>query len=477
MMSSSITGTYMPTSYKSDIEETQVSYGSKSDNNTSETLSESNDFVSCDNSDKSSDSVTKEMHHVIPPLKTKDQRLSHLLLTSRLVKVMMLKTQNSTSGNPSFSVWRIFCPCVTLNGTSVSAGSRNSPASVPAGRSDSAASRNRPAVNSAGRPNPAGWSKRPATVSAGRPVSAGTMDISVKTSQLTPWRNKRHSFGDPRGDPSTDNDIGIVDSGCSRSMTGNKEKLADFVPIKGGIVKFLEVEMGILLAKCVQLVVAFSAGSTSVFLQKREHNSSSVSDSSDLAYAPVSDKKHRLKNPSLVESAFIGYIQDQQSSRSPTDHSVVSLLAFLTQLEPIYKETCPYLWQTCNRDKMDLKNKRDARGMLLGIKRGLLHMTPTREGIDYERIFAQWPMNKMSIRLNIDLLHSYMVAFCSVMVFPQAPASPECKMFTAFCYNTITEEIKYKALGSNGRHEWSREGIVWKEVCGRIMRSRSAVEK
>ncbi|GKA88329.1 ribonuclease H-like domain-containing protein [Tanacetum coccineum] len=41
-----------------------------------------------------------------------------------------------------------------------------------------------------------------------------------------------------RGDPSTDNDIGIVDSGCSRSMTRNKEKLDDFVQIKGGIVKF-----------------------------------------------------------------------------------------------------------------------------------------------------------------------------------------------------------------------------------------------
>ncbi|GJS76395.1 putative ribonuclease H-like domain-containing protein [Tanacetum coccineum] len=40
------------------------------------------------------------------------------------------------------------------------------------------------------------------------------------------------------GDPSTDNDIGIVDSGCSRSMTGNKEKLDDFVQVKGGIVKF-----------------------------------------------------------------------------------------------------------------------------------------------------------------------------------------------------------------------------------------------
>ncbi|GJU90888.1 putative ribonuclease H-like domain-containing protein [Tanacetum coccineum] len=45
----SITGTYMPTPYKSDIEETQVSYGSKSDNKTFEPLSESNDFVSCDN--------------------------------------------------------------------------------------------------------------------------------------------------------------------------------------------------------------------------------------------------------------------------------------------------------------------------------------------------------------------------------------------------------------------------------------------
>ncbi|GKF59317.1 putative ribonuclease H-like domain-containing protein, partial [Tanacetum coccineum] len=40
------------------------------------------------------------------------------------------------------------------------------------------------------------------------------------------------------GDPSIDNDIGIVHSGCSRSMTGNKEKLDDFVQVKGGIVKF-----------------------------------------------------------------------------------------------------------------------------------------------------------------------------------------------------------------------------------------------
>ncbi|GJX90543.1 putative ribonuclease H-like domain-containing protein [Tanacetum coccineum] len=140
-------------------------------------------------------------------------------------------------------------PCKS-KAASVSAGSRNSPASVPAGGSDPAASRNRPAVNSAGRPNPAGWSKRPATVSAGRPVSAGWLNPAARP-YIRPssvyFNNKTNLYDpmfmykgrwDTAGDPSTDNDIGIVDSGCSRSMTGNKEKLDDFVQIKGGIVKF-----------------------------------------------------------------------------------------------------------------------------------------------------------------------------------------------------------------------------------------------
>ncbi|GJW77424.1 hypothetical protein Tco_0139106 [Tanacetum coccineum] len=52
-----ITGTFMPPSNKPDIDDTQYTYGSKS-NNCVETNSVSNDFVSCDNSDKSSDSET-----------------------------------------------------------------------------------------------------------------------------------------------------------------------------------------------------------------------------------------------------------------------------------------------------------------------------------------------------------------------------------------------------------------------------------
>nr|GEW23321.1 putative ribonuclease H-like domain-containing protein [Tanacetum cinerariifolium] len=42
----------------------------------------------------------------------------------------------------------------------------------------------------------------------------------------------------PTGTSHVYKDIGIVDSGCSRSMTGNKEKLDDFVQVKGGIVTF-----------------------------------------------------------------------------------------------------------------------------------------------------------------------------------------------------------------------------------------------
>ncbi|GKF30016.1 hypothetical protein Tco_0096358, partial [Tanacetum coccineum] len=206
---------------KADIEETQVSYGSKSDNKSSETLSESNDFVSCDNSDKSSDSETYASCD--SSLKTKTNDFPPAVDITTLPE-SDIEDPNSTTGSPSFSCLenvkspRIFCNKSGMNNRNVCknnsvrvkkcfvcgsklhlikdcnfyncvesvpckskaafvpAGSRNSPASVAADRSDPAASRNGPAVNSAGRPNPAGWSKRPAPVSAGRSVSTDGSD-------------------------------------------------------------------------------------------------------------------------------------------------------------------------------------------------------------------------------------------------------------------------------------------------------------
>ncbi|GJT16838.1 putative ribonuclease H-like domain-containing protein [Tanacetum coccineum] len=118
----SITGTYMPTPYKSDIEETQVSYGSKSDNNTSETLSESNDFVSCDNSDKSSDSETNASCDSSLKTKTKDFPPA---VDIKTLSKSDVEDPNSTSGNPSFSCLenvkspRIFCNKSGMNNRNI----------------------------------------------------------------------------------------------------------------------------------------------------------------------------------------------------------------------------------------------------------------------------------------------------------------------------------------------------------------------
>ncbi|GJU72808.1 putative ribonuclease H-like domain-containing protein [Tanacetum coccineum] len=133
-------------------------------------------------------------------------------------------------------------------------------ASVTAGGSDPAASRNtRPAVNSADRPNPAGWSKRPATVSAGRPVSAGWLNPAARpyfrpssvyfNNMYWPdlydpmYMNKgRWGTAVKTSAGSSQNWLGSL-NGLSRSMTGNKKKLDDFVQIKGRALSNLVVEM------------------------------------------------------------------------------------------------------------------------------------------------------------------------------------------------------------------------------------------
>nr|GFA98922.1 ribonuclease H-like domain-containing protein [Tanacetum cinerariifolium] len=99
-------------------------------------------------------------------------------------------------------------PSVVLKVAYVPAGSRNSSASASAGRSIPAASRN-----------------RLASIHAGRHIPAGREDgvLLLSLQQVHPHVNK---------------DIGIIDSRCSRSMTGNKEKLDDFMQVKGGTVTF-----------------------------------------------------------------------------------------------------------------------------------------------------------------------------------------------------------------------------------------------
>nr|GEU62034.1 ribonuclease H-like domain-containing protein [Tanacetum cinerariifolium] len=110
----------------------------------------------------------------------------------------------------------------TSAGRSIPAASRNRPASIHAGRHIPAGSRNSSASTSAGRSIPAASRNRPASIHAGRHIPAGRFNKSAPFLLVHPYVNK---------------DIGIVDSGCSRNMTGNKEKLDDFVQIKGVLIK------------------------------------------------------------------------------------------------------------------------------------------------------------------------------------------------------------------------------------------------
>ncbi|GKA38252.1 ribonuclease H-like domain-containing protein [Tanacetum coccineum] len=71
-------------------------------------------------------------------------------------------------------------------------------------------------------------------------------ETTVKASAGCNWRSKRHYWnkfskyngGSMENPPSDLEDEGIVDSGCSRHMTGNKEHLDEYQDIKGGLVTF-----------------------------------------------------------------------------------------------------------------------------------------------------------------------------------------------------------------------------------------------
>ncbi|GKA86242.1 putative ribonuclease H-like domain-containing protein [Tanacetum coccineum] len=298
---SPITGTFMPSSNKPDLDDTQVTYGSKS-NNYFETSSVSNDFVSCDNSDKSSDSETTGFASCVSSVKSSSSKTNeHLASASSSVDFKTVsktadQKPSSTIDDPSFSFKenvktpRNICNKSGINNRSHcknnSFGSKtcfvcgskfhlikdcdfyekqlglynkpmwnnvaNIPSFVPRAASVPAGSRNPPASVSAGSAFPAGSRNRPASVSAGRPFSAGWRNHAARP-MTRPTSHYFQHFRRPgcynqlymdegrwgtADNPHKNKDLGIVDSGCSRSMTGNKEKLDDFVKIIGGTVTF-----------------------------------------------------------------------------------------------------------------------------------------------------------------------------------------------------------------------------------------------
>ncbi|GJZ78052.1 putative ribonuclease H-like domain-containing protein [Tanacetum coccineum] len=345
-----IIGTFMPPSNRPDLDDTQFTYGSKS-NISFETNSVSNDFVSYDNSDKSSDSETTDFASCVSSVKSSSSKTNEPLASTpssvdfKTMSETAVQQPSSTNDDSSFSFKenvkpprhlcnksginsRSFCkrksfgsktcfvcgskfhlikdcdfyekqlelnnkpmwtnvanipsfvpkaasvPADSRNRqtsvptdsrnrqTYVPAGSRNEAASVPADSrnrqtSVPAGSRNEPAsvpTDSRNRQTfvPAGSRNRPTSVPAGRPFSAGWKNNAARP-MTRPTSHYFQHFRRPgyynhlnmdegrwgtAENPHKNRDLGIVDSGCSRSMTGNKEKLDDFVKIVGGTVTF-----------------------------------------------------------------------------------------------------------------------------------------------------------------------------------------------------------------------------------------------
>nr|GEZ07775.1 hypothetical protein [Tanacetum cinerariifolium] len=179
-----ITGTFMPTSYKSDLAETQATFGSKS-NTSSLNTADTNDFVSYDNSDKSSASETYDFTSRVSSPKTND---SFSTVDVKFLPKSDVKVPSPTNGFLSCSFKENVKPTRNLY-------------------------------------------KFPSVVSKAAPFL-----LLVDTDQhlfmlVDPFlllvEIDQHLF--MLVHPHVNKDIDIVDSGCSRSMTGNKEKLDDFV--------------------------------------------------------------------------------------------------------------------------------------------------------------------------------------------------------------------------------------------------------
>nr|GFC80671.1 hypothetical protein [Tanacetum cinerariifolium] len=90
--------------------------------------------------------------------------------------------------------------------------------------------------------------------------------------------------------------------------------------------------------------------------------------------------RSRAQKSKFGESAFIGYLQDQQRTNH-TDQLHCLFACFLSQLEP----TSKYAIET----KWILKNKRDARGIVVRNKARLIAQGHRQEeGIHYDEVFA-----------------------------------------------------------------------------------------
>nr|GFB64896.1 ribonuclease H-like domain, reverse transcriptase, RNA-dependent DNA polymerase [Tanacetum cinerariifolium] len=157
-----ITGTFMPTSYKSDLKETQETFGSKPKTNDSSSTIDVKILPKSDVKDPSPTngipSCSFNENVKLPRnLCNKSGIADRIHCKNNFVRTKTCFVCGSKTHLIKDCDVYDNVPSVVSKAASVPAGSKNSSASISAGRSIPAASRNRPASIHAGRSVPTGW--------------------------------------------------------------------------------------------------------------------------------------------------------------------------------------------------------------------------------------------------------------------------------------------------------------------------------
>ncbi|GJS20812.1 hypothetical protein Tco_0449444 [Tanacetum coccineum] len=254
---------YIPLSNTTNLDETQMTYGKKSTCSI-DSISVSNDFVSCDNSDKSSEIKSNDYAFCVSSVKSSEPMTAD---SSSNASTSSVSTHASEANLESSEGTTIQEPIIvqelpnrqdTISAAEVPNQGKNSAtlrfmleertfSSVTSGWWQSTARPmahlHTPTSSYFQTSTPFGPHVYYNQMHYERECGATAISLSRSTRQT----QVRNGLGSPletncsfvHVNLHTDaGDEGIVDSGCSRSMTGNKERLDDFQPFKDGKVTF-----------------------------------------------------------------------------------------------------------------------------------------------------------------------------------------------------------------------------------------------
>nr|GEW13098.1 putative ribonuclease H-like domain-containing protein [Tanacetum cinerariifolium] len=245
---------------------------------------------------------------------------------------------------------------------------------------------------------------KPVLTTAVRPVSAARPNINVLV--VSTAQGKQGTWGNPQ---LALQDKGVIDSGCSRHMTGNMSYLSDFEELNRGYVAFEGNPKGGKITEDA----AFDGKEHDFYVKKPE---------SKVILSLSSNASQFLDDLDMPGLEDIIYFDDEDVVAIQEE-----LLQFKMQKVWVLVDL-PYGKRAIGT-KWVYRNKKDERGIVIRNKARLVAQGHTQEeGIDYEEVFA--PVARIEA-IQLFLAYAFFMGF---MVYQMDVKS-------AFLYETIEEKV------------------------------------